>query len=502
MTDEELLQQFAATRSNEAFAEIVDRHLDLVFSVAQRIVRTPDLAQDVAQAVFIELARQASAVASTPVLPWLHAVARRRAIDAVRSESRRRARQAVAVELAAMNREDSDWSQVAPLLDEAVSALPRADRHAVLLRYFQNKSLREIGQRFGVSDDAAQKRVARVIDQLRSQFVARGLTTSATSMAAALSAHAVQQAPAGLAGSICGAAAMATPAATTGFWIMTTTKKLALAAALLGSAGTLWLEVRAIAEDRQELVAVRKTVAAVERETRVARAVVDRTTAQRPAAASEPRATPEDAAAAAQMQAWLERMDRLRTAFREHPELSIPELAALDEATWFSLGENLDLSTEEKVRDAMARLRSLAENWVANQMAPALTRYAAAHDGLLPETAAELAEYFRPSIAPALLKRYEMIHRGPLVELKGRDRMNIVAERSPVDADRDRIWHIGANGHGSEAAAAVAVREAKSAYAAKHNGVSAVTATELLPYLPWPLTSAKLQETFDGTVRP
>jgi RNA polymerase sigma factor (sigma-70 family) len=224
-SDWNLLRQYAERHSQEAFAALVSRHVNLVYSVALRLVRSPQLAEDVSQSVFTDLARQAPRLAADTILTaWLYQVARRTAIDVIRHESRRQLREQVAHELTAMNATAADWTHVEPLLDEAMHALDDTDRTAVLLRYFENKSLRELGETLGTSEDAAQKRVSRAVERLREFFAKRGLAIGAGGLAVAISANAVQAAPAGLATAISSAATLAgTTVATT-----TITKAIAM----------------------------------------------------------------------------------------------------------------------------------------------------------------------------------------------------------------------------------------------------------------------------------
>ena len=136
--DRDLLRQYAERHSQEAFAALVSRHVNLVYSLALRLVRSPQLAEDVSQSVFTDLARQAQRLASDTILTaWLYQVTRRTAIDVIRHESRRQLREQVASELTAMNATAADWTHVEPLLDEAMHALDetdRVDRIAPLLR--------------------------------------------------------------------------------------------------------------------------------------------------------------------------------------------------------------------------------------------------------------------------------------------------------------------------------------------------------------------------------
>jgi len=227
-TDLQLLARYTRQHAEDAFTELVRRHLDLVFSAALRQVRSPQLAEEVAQSAFTDLARQAHRLTPDTILTaWLYQVTRRTAIDVVRREARRQRREQVACELNAMNSTAADWTHVEPLLDEAMYALEETDRTAVLLRYFENKSLREVGQTLGTNEDAARKRVNRAVERLREFFAKRGVTVGASGLVIAISANAVQAAPAGLAITISTAAALAgTTLATTA--TATATKALAM----------------------------------------------------------------------------------------------------------------------------------------------------------------------------------------------------------------------------------------------------------------------------------
>jgi len=214
-SDLALLQDYARNGVQASFSTLVNRHLGLVYSAALRQVRSPELAEEVAQSVFADLARSAARLKpDTIVTAWLYHVTRRKAIDVVRRESRRQLREQVASEMNAMNATADDWTHVEPLLDDAMEALEDTDRAAVLLRYFQNKSLRDLGQELGVSEDAAQKRVSRAVERLREFFAKREVKVGAASLAAAVSANAAQAVPVGLAVTL--ASSITTGAATAG----------------------------------------------------------------------------------------------------------------------------------------------------------------------------------------------------------------------------------------------------------------------------------------------
>ena len=213
INDLNLLGQYARDKAQDAFTEIVRRHVDLVYSAALRQVRSPQLAEEVAQSVFTDLARNAVPLCrmkpDTVLTAWLYQVTRRTAIDAIRKESRRQRREQIAGEMKDMNATANDWKPVEPLLDDAMAALEATDRNAILLRYFENKNLCEVGQALGTSDDAAQKRVSRAVERLREFFAKRGVTVSASGLILLISANAVQAAPGGLATTISAAAALA-----------------------------------------------------------------------------------------------------------------------------------------------------------------------------------------------------------------------------------------------------------------------------------------------------
>jgi RNA polymerase sigma factor (sigma-70 family) len=265
-TDLQLLTRYASQHAEDAFAEIVRRHVDLVHSAALRQVRSRELAEEVAQIVFIELARQARNLPPRTVLAaWLYHVTGRRAIDVVRREAGRRIREQTALELQTMNATAEDWSHIEPLLDDAMDALEETDRLAVLLRYFQNKPLREVGEAMGVTDDAAQKRVSRAVERLRVFFDKRGVALGASGLAVIISANAIQAAPVGLAVTISNAVALATTslvsistATATKTIVMTTLQKTIIATTLIVAVGTAIYEKRQASVMRVEISAARK----------------------------------------------------------------------------------------------------------------------------------------------------------------------------------------------------------------------------------------------------
>ena len=207
--DMDLVREYAASRSEQAFATLVSRHVSLVHSAALRGVRDPHLAEEITQTVFLILARKAGSLGPKTILPgWLYRTTRYVSSAALKIQRRRERRELEACMQTAIQETQTDpaWEQLAPLLEEAMTHLGDRDRDAIVLRYFQNRSLRDVGAAFGLDEYAAQKRVSRALEKLRKFFAGRGVVSTAAVIAGAMSAHSVQAAPVTLAGSICTAA--------------------------------------------------------------------------------------------------------------------------------------------------------------------------------------------------------------------------------------------------------------------------------------------------------
>ena len=201
-SDHDLVEQFARDHSEPAFATLVDRYVPLVHSVALRHAQDPQQAQDITQVVFILLARKAGSLGRGAVLPgWLYETARLTAANWRRHETRRLRREQDAYMESAVEEAapEAVWSELAPLLDDAMSHLSTTDRDAIVLRYFQNKTLPEVGSALGLGESAAHKRVSRALEKLRKLFLKRGVTLAVGVIATAISTQSVQAAPAGFA---------------------------------------------------------------------------------------------------------------------------------------------------------------------------------------------------------------------------------------------------------------------------------------------------------------
>ena len=202
LSDTELLEQFARNKSEVAFAELVERHIGLVYSTAFRKTGNPQQSEDITQAVFIMLARKANSLGPKTVLPgWLHHTAQFTAANLQRAELRRIRREQEAFMQSTRDETAPDalWRGLSPLLDDAVAALGASEWDAIVLRFFQNRSLAEVGMTLGASEDATRMRVNRALEKMRKFFARRGVTISSAAIAGTISANSAHAAPAGLA---------------------------------------------------------------------------------------------------------------------------------------------------------------------------------------------------------------------------------------------------------------------------------------------------------------
>jgi RNA polymerase sigma factor (sigma-70 family) len=249
MTDDiRLLERFATSGDEDAFRELIERHLDLVYSAALRRVNGDvPLAEDVAQTVFTDLARKARALPRDLVLSgWLYEATRFAAAKAIRGERRRQAREQEALTMQHFASESTPgWEQLCPVLDDAMDELNATDRNAILLRYFKNQDFQAVGLALGVSDAAAQRRVSRAVERLREFFAKRGIAVGASGLVTVISANAVQAAPVGLNAAIATtlvATTFTTSTLTKGILLMASTKSkvviTSIAVLLLAMAGT------------------------------------------------------------------------------------------------------------------------------------------------------------------------------------------------------------------------------------------------------------------------
>jgi RNA polymerase sigma factor (sigma-70 family) len=263
MTDNQnLLAEYVQTGSDAAFRELVTRYVDLVYSTALRLLGgDTHRAEDVAQTVFVNLARVAQTLPKDVKLGgWLHRDTCFTASTLMRGERRRQSRERQAAEMnERQNNSEAGYSLVAPVLDEAINELDEADRTAILLRFFEQHDFRSVGQALGSNENAARMRVTRALDKLEVLLKHRGVTTTAMSLSVVLSANAIQASPVGLAVTISTAALAGTTLATaatataTKAIAMTTLQKAIVTTTVAVLAGAGIFEARQVSQLRDQV---------------------------------------------------------------------------------------------------------------------------------------------------------------------------------------------------------------------------------------------------------
>ncbi|MDR3456591.1 MAG: sigma-70 family RNA polymerase sigma factor [Verrucomicrobiae bacterium] len=438
-TDSDLLRQFVEHEADAAFAGLVERHVNLVYSVAHRQTGDAHQAEEITQAVFLILAKKAGTLRHEPALSsWLFQATRLTANNFLRGESRRRAREQEAYMQSTLNEPaDEAWPRIAPLLDRAVETLGEADRRAILLRFYEGRNLRDVGAALGASEDAAKKRVNRAVEKLRKFFTKRGVVLPATTLTAALAANSVQAAPAGLAAAVSAIALAGTAvttstliAATTKTIVMTTFQKIAVTAALTATIGAGVYEAKQAHDARNAVAKLQAEQTPLAMENARLQAEANKLSDLLAGAKDQKQLTQaqfnellklrgqigvkqansevENDPAFQKSKIWLAKEKKIREQFALHPEQKIPEMQFLTEEDWLDHARHADVDTEKGMRIALSNIRAAASGAFATKFGLALQAYLAANQQQLPATASQLAGYFNPPLqdADAIFSRY------------------------------------------------------------------------------------------------
>jgi len=202
LNEMDLLREYADSGSETAFTGLVQRHINLVYSVALRYTGNSPDAQDVTQAVFIILAQKAASLRQrTTLTGWLYETTRFTGIRQLRNKARQQAREQEAYMQSNLNDPNAEniWRQLAPILEDAMSRLNEKERTLLALRFYENKSGAETAALLGIQEWAAHKRATRALEKLRKFFTKRGIDSTTAVIAEQISANSVQAAPALLA---------------------------------------------------------------------------------------------------------------------------------------------------------------------------------------------------------------------------------------------------------------------------------------------------------------
>jgi RNA polymerase sigma factor (sigma-70 family) len=522
------LRDYTERRSEPAFAELVRRHVDFVYSAALRMVRDAHLAEDVTQGAFVALAQNARQLMDRPVLSgWLHRTAQNLAANTVRSDVRRRAREQ---EVAAMNEllapePDTVWEHIAPLLDAALGELNEADRDALLLRYFERKSAPEMAEILSVSEDAAQKRVSRAVERLREFFSKRNVTIGASGLVVLISANAVQSAPLGLAVTISTAAALTGTAVKTSTMLaatktvaMTTLPKTLITATVAVLAGAGVYEARQASQLREQVQTLQQQQAPLAQQILQLQRERDAGTNRLASllAENEQLKSNENTAELLKLRAevtrlqnqangptdsaaksWVNRVNLLKQRLEQTPSAKIPELQFVTEQDWLNAARG-NLDTDADYRRALSSLRNACENKVANMLQKALKVYIQNNSGQLPTDLSQLQPYFDSPMDDAVLQRWEIAPASTVKSLSmGGD--VIITQKAPVDDVFDTRYGIGPNGFGSadflsSTDTYKTMQPVFDAFRAAHNGQWQTDMSQLAPYATTPEQQAALQK--------
>jgi RNA polymerase sigma factor (sigma-70 family) len=451
-SDAQLLRDYAQCGHETAFREIVLRHTDLVYSAALRQVASSDIAGNVAQSVFIDLARKARPLAEKmaeggSLAGWLYRSTRFAALNELRDDRRRLAHERLAMEQLITNSEAApDWERVRPVLDEAMADLSEEDREALLLRYFKNQDLRTVGLALGVSDDTAQKRVSRAVERLREFFSKRNVTIGAGGLAVLISANAVQSAPVGLAATISAAALLAgtavhtsTAIAATKAIAMTTLQKTIIGAVLTAAVGAGVFEAHQASQLQNQVQTLQQQqapladrVQQLQRErddatNRLAALLVEngqlksnpnetellKLRAEVTRLRNNANATMNNGDTNGPMEAeikfWLARVEKLKEKLRQSPDKQIPEFQFMTEQSWMFSSQGVNTGTDSAFDDAIKLAQGCAKRDFANALYAAIQKYMAGSNGLFPLDFSEVQPFFDKTVNSSVLQRYEIV---------------------------------------------------------------------------------------------
>ncbi|MDQ8202241.1 sigma-70 family RNA polymerase sigma factor [Pelagicoccus sp. SDUM812003] len=499
--DSELLRRYREDGSRDAFAEIVNRHIDLVYSVASRqLGEFAHLAGDVCQLVFLNLARKAQHLKPQVVLSgWLYRSVLLAAKDARRKEIRRRQRERTAMfQEEAIERPHENWEQARPLIDAAICDLSQSDQAAIALRFFDEKSHAEIGQRLGISEDAARMRVKRALEKLHHHLARKGIKSSGAALGLVIAGQASMAAPSGLSAAIvqhsltelCVASSASTVNAVINFMNTTKAASVSLSIASVIAAGTLVYFSSQFAAANENLSHARlefdryQNLLAEARSLRAELAQAGEREISPVSPASPPLSihgfTEEEFEV--ELEAWVERADHLAEYVARNQRYHIPELDDADVALWMDSVKEGPLQTEADYRKALSRLREMAKQESTKQLTIAVRSYLEDHDNRLPRSIAELAAVTDLELDPAILARYH-IDRSVGERATDSDSRNPILKEEPVDPIWEAVISIYPRGMMNHYSVGFSLDGAYYRFEKEH-GRAPHNDQEIAPYLP------------------
>jgi RNA polymerase sigma factor (sigma-70 family) len=494
-SDSELLLRYARDRCEDAFAELVRTHIDLVYSAAaRRVGGDAHAAMEVTQEVFLSMSRHAQSLARHPVLnAWLHTSTRNAAANFRRREYRneRKKQQMQAMqELPSYHENSPDWESIRGFLDEALDELNEQDRQAIILRYLEGHSYPEISGILGLRDEAVRMRVGRALEKLRGLLERRGAVSTATILGGALSTHAVMGAPAGLAASVSTSVTAATSALSVttpvivAFHYMSMTK---LSAIIIGIAAAVSIAALSYHHVTKSSDLVSPAVAPITHVSPV-RETDDTLNKGLSSIVSDHRARDATRISAGTIEAE-EKIAALRDVLVRLPEQSIPELKLATNGDWHSAVDG-NLETTDDYRRALGKIRSSAERRFAALLQPALREYLSANREQFPTDTSQLQAFVGAEIDSTMLQRYKVVPSSEVPNVRmGGDWM--ITQKNLIDSEYDYHSVIGPRGSGTTNVSPSYIRDiellkpAIKAYEAVH-GKRHADLSQLSPYVTSP----------------
>jgi RNA polymerase sigma factor (sigma-70 family) len=188
-----LLRRFVAAGDTEAFAEIVRRYAGLVYGTCLRVLADTERAADATQETFFQLMKKGGEVRGS-LAGWLHRVAVRKAVDAIRTDSARRRREEQYVDTRAG--QERTWQEVAPYVDEALDRLDPETRGLLVRHYLEGCSMAQLAGQSGVSRPTISRQIDAGLQRLRAELQRRGVLVAAAALSTLLAANTAQSAPA------------------------------------------------------------------------------------------------------------------------------------------------------------------------------------------------------------------------------------------------------------------------------------------------------------------
>jgi RNA polymerase sigma factor (sigma-70 family) len=464
MTDsQQLLVEYAKNGSESAFREVVSRYSNLVYSTALRLVSgDTHLAEDVAQTVFMGLASKGRALSTEVMLGgWLHQHTYHVATMTLRADRRRQSREREAMEMNTLQDDSgANWREVAPILDEAITQLGSEDRTAILLRFFEQRDFRSVGEALGSDEDAARMRVNRALEKLHSLLKHRGVSLSVAALGTALTTEAVTAAPAGFAASVAGTALAGAAAgggitattiatSTTMNWINAKAIAAVVASALIAGTTTYVVEHRVSEFLRTQNAALR------EQNNRLAEVKEPQVTKERlPAQVKAEASRPESEHL--ELLRLRGQVGSLQSAAQENPRLH----AQIDELTQ-KLKQAEGDRVEEWPKDPELRLATF-KTILSRIWGNAVLNFAKQNDGQMPGTLTAAAPYLvqqfdaQARTNGVSIDQFELVYHGSVKGIEDPSRIILMREKQPVHLASGRWSRIyvyangDVNGRGSD----------------------------------------------------